>query len=608
MTRAADQVSELVEGVALVRDTCNVYVLRSGRDAVAIDFGSGSVLDCLDELGIDRVTDVLVTHHHRDQVQGLRRAVDAGARIWVPPGEADLIAGVDQHRRTRRVTNNYDLREDLFSLREAVPVAGTVDEYRTRAYAGVDVFTLPTPGHTVGSVSYLVELGGRRVAFTGDLLHGAGKVWSLAATQWTYSGVEGQAATIFSCLMLGDRVPDLLLPSHGEPIEDPPAALALTRTRLQELIDLRLERPWDVEGWLRRPWVELSPHFLRNRASFAHSYALLSESGSALIVDWGYDVSLVAWGFDDRQARRPLLESIGVLKREYGVERVDAVVTTHYHDDHVAGLNLLRDVEGTEVWSPANVAPILEDPRRYDLPCLWFEPIPVDRTLALGEPFTWREYELTPYELPGHTLYAAAIAFEVDGRRVVAYGDQYAVNGQGPDRLNYQYRNRFRYGDFVRSAELFRELRPDLIVGGHWPPREVDDAYLEQLLADGRRVEELHGELLPLDELDLGAEGFLVRVAPYRSTVPRGGELAFEVTVRNPFDRAETAVVALALPDGWQARPASHELDLAAREEALVRFDVTVGGEPARHVPVAADVTVGGTRFGEQADALVDVK
>jgi glyoxylase-like metal-dependent hydrolase (beta-lactamase superfamily II) len=540
MTRAADQVSELVEGVALVRDTCNVYVLRSGRDAVAIDFGSGSVLDCLDELGIDRVTDVLVTHHHRDQVQGLRRAVDAGARIWVPPGEADLIAGVDQHRRTRRVTNNYDLREDLFSLREAVPVAGTVDEYRTRAYAGVDVFTLPTPGHTVGSVSYLVELGGRRVAFTGDLLHGAGKVWSLAATQWTYSGVEGQAATIFSCLMLGDRVPDLLLPSHGEPIEDPPAALALTRTRLQELIDLRLERPWDVEGWLRRPWVELSPHFLRNRASFAHSYALLSESGSALIVDWGYDVSLVAWGFDDRQARRPLLESIGVLKREYGVERVDAVVTTHYHDDHVAGLNLLRDVEGTEVWSPANVAPILEDPRRYDLPCLWFEPIPVDRTLALGEPFTWREYEL--------------------------------------------------------------------IVGGHWPPREVDDAYLEQLLADGRRLEELHGELLPLDELDLGAEGFLVRVAPYRSTVPRGGELAFEVTVRNPFDRAETAVVALALPDGWQARPASHELDLAAREEALVRFDVTVGGEPARHVPVAADVTVGGTRFGEQADALVDVK
>jgi glyoxylase-like metal-dependent hydrolase (beta-lactamase superfamily II) len=608
MTRAASQVTELTEGLALVRDICNVYVLRSGRDAVLIDFGSGSVLDCLDELGVDRVTDVLVTHHHRDQVQGLRRAVDAGARVWVPAGEADLVAGIDEHRRTRRVTNNYDLREDLFSLRDAVPVAGTVDEYRTRSYGGVDVFTLPTPGHTVGSVSYLVELGGRRVAFTGDLLYGAGKVWSLAATQWTYSGVEGQAATIFSCLMLGDREPDLLLPSHGAPVEDPPAAFELTRRRLQELIDLRLEKPWDVEGWMRRPWVALSPHFLRNRSSFAHCYALLSETGSALLVDWGYDLSLVAWGFDDRQARRPLLESIDVLKREFGVERVDAVVTTHYHDDHVAGLNLLRDVEGAQVWSPANVAPILEQPERHDLPCLWFEPIPVDRTLALGEPFTWNEYELTPHELPGHTLYAAAFAFEVDGRRVIAYGDQYAVNGQGPDVLNYQYRNRFRFDDFVRSAELFRELRPDLIVGGHWPPREVDDAYLEQLLADGGRVEELHGELLPLDEVDLGGEGFVARIEPYRASVGRGGTLALEVVVRNPFDRDETAVVALALPDGWSARPASHEVALGSKEEAAVRFQVTVGAEAVRRAPVTADVTVGDTPFGEQAEALVTVE
>jgi glyoxylase-like metal-dependent hydrolase (beta-lactamase superfamily II) len=69
--------TEIVRGVSLYRDTCNVYVLRSGREAVLIDFGSGAVLDRLGELGVDRVTDVLVTHHHRDQVQGLDRAVAA---------------------------------------------------------------------------------------------------------------------------------------------------------------------------------------------------------------------------------------------------------------------------------------------------------------------------------------------------------------------------------------------------------------------------------------------------------------------------------------------------------------------------------------------------
>jgi hypothetical protein len=80
-----------------------VYVLRSGREAVLIDFGSGAVLDRLGELGVDRVTDVLVTHHHRDQVQGLDRAVAAGARVWVPPVEKDLIAGVDRHRLRRPI-------------------------------------------------------------------------------------------------------------------------------------------------------------------------------------------------------------------------------------------------------------------------------------------------------------------------------------------------------------------------------------------------------------------------------------------------------------------------------------------------------------------------
>ena len=40
------------------------------------------------------------------------------------------------------------------------------------------------------------------------------------------------------------------------------------------------------------------------------------------------------------------------LQREFGVSRIDVAIPTHYHDDHVAGFNLLREVEGTEVWAP----------------------------------------------------------------------------------------------------------------------------------------------------------------------------------------------------------------------------------------------------------------
>src|SRR6059058_5949070 len=166
---------DVAPGVAMLRDTCNVYVLRAGREAVLVDFGAGTALDRLDELGVERVTDVLLTHHHRDQLQGLARAAAAGIRIWAPPVERELIEDVDRHWLVRPLDNDYDLRDDRFSLLEQVPVTGEAAEYRTRRYGAFDVFTLPTPGHTVGSVTYLVELGGRLLAFTGDLVYGEGK-------------------------------------------------------------------------------------------------------------------------------------------------------------------------------------------------------------------------------------------------------------------------------------------------------------------------------------------------------------------------------------------------------------------------------------------------
>ena len=598
----------VTSSVSIVRDTCNVYVLRNGREAVLIDFGSGAVLDELDALGVDRVTDVLVTHHHRDQVEGLARAAAAGIRIWVPPVEEELFTEIEQRWQSRQLDNDYDLRQDRFSLLENVPVTGTVDEYRRRAYGGIEIFTLPTPGHTAGSVTYLVEDDGRRLAFTGDLLYGPGQLWSLAATQWTYSGGEGQMVTILSTAALLDREPDLLLPSHGAPIDDPPAAVALLRERLEALLALRLEQPWNLERWLREPWVPITPHLLRNRTSFGASYALLSDSGAALLVDWGYDAAPgLAWG-TEKSTRRPLLTSIDALRRDHGIDRVEVVVPTHYHDDHVAGINLLREIEGTELWSPENFADVLEQPRRFDLPCLWFDPIPVDRRLPLEQPFTWREYELTPYPLPGHTFYAAAIAFEVDGRRVLATGDQQAVSGgpDGPDLLNYQYKNRFRIDDFVESAELYRRLQPEIIVSGHWLPRQVTPAYLDRLLADGKRVAELHRELLPLDEVDFGAEGFGARIEPYRSEVAPGGAAALTVWVRNPFAVEADAEVRLRVPEGW-TEPEPQRVSLPANGDATLRFEAVAGSQPVRRARVAVELTVDGRPFGQQAEALVDV-
>jgi glyoxylase-like metal-dependent hydrolase (beta-lactamase superfamily II) len=444
------------------------------------------------------------------------------------------------------------------------------------------------------------------LGFSGDLLYGPGKVWSLAATQWSYSGMEGAAMTHVSCGVLAAEELDLLLPSHGEPIAEPKRALELVRGRMQELVDLRREKPWDLRAWLERPYAPVTPHLLRNRTCLAHSYALLSESGAALLIDYGYDLCTGTPPASERAARRPLLASLPALRRNHGVDRVEVVVPTHYHDDHVAGINLLREVEGTEVWAPENVVPVLEAPHRHDLPCLWFDPVPVDRTLPVGGPFRWREYELTVHPLPGHTLHAAAISFEVDGKRVLARGDQESSDGPR-DVPNYYYRNRFRIDDYVTSAELYASVAPEIILSGHSEPRIVEDGYLDQLGADGRRLAELHRELLPLDEVDLGAEGFAARIEPYRSAVAAGEQVALAVTVQNPFGHEATAAVRLAVPAGW-AEPAGQEVLLPPLGEAVVRFALPAGGEATRRARIGAEVSVDGTRFGQQAEALVDVR
>ena len=596
-------VQAVAPGIHRFSDTCNVYVLVSGADAVLVDVGSGDVLDELGALGVERVTDVVVTHHHRDGVQGLARVAAAGAQIWVPPVERHLIEDASRHWQERALENDYDLRQDLFSLLDSVPVAGDAAEYRTRPYGAFELYALPTPGHTAGSLTYLLEHEGRRLAFCGDLVYGDGRLWSLAATQWSYSGAEGLAATHVSCAVLAARGPDLLLPAHGPVVEDPAGSLAAVRERVGELFRLRLEQPWDLDDMVAQPWAPITPHFLRNRASFANSYALVSESGAALVIDFGYDVTTGLVPATRREARRALLWPLDALRRDHGVERIEAAIPTHYHDDHVAGLELLRDVEGAEVWAPENVAPILLEPGRYDLPCLWFEPIWVDRVLTLGEPLRWHEYELKLHPLPGHTLYAVAIEVEVDGKRILATGDQQS-GGERPI-LNYQYRNGFRIDDFAASAELYRSVRPDVIVSGHWPPQEVTDELLDRLLEDGRRLAGLHRELLALEEPDFGAIELRAEIEPYRTSVASGEAFELAVRFRNPFARDAGARAELVVPAGWDA-PAPQEVPLPAHGGGIVRFELRAG-PPARRARIAADLTFDGVRFGQVAVAIVDV-
>ncbi|MBW6472115.1 MAG: MBL fold metallo-hydrolase [Anaerolineaceae bacterium] len=599
-------VVKISSNLYLYKNTCHVYIICQGESAVLIDFGDGSVLEFLEDLGIKEVTAVLMTHHHRDQAQGLQKAVDAGIPIWVPEIEQDLFSQVDWHWQARNILNNYNVREDRFSLLHSVLVSGLLRDYEHYDFSGINIEVVPTPGHTPGSISLIARIDGKQTCFVGDLIAGPGKLWSLAATQWTYNGAEGVVYSILSLLKLKREGVELLLPSHGEIIENTEAAIDLLIARLYSLL---LDRG-EFKNLLKKtenPFLQITPHVYRNVTSEANSYVIISDSGKAMIIDYGYDfVGGMAAG-TDRASRRPWLYTISILKENYGVQTIDVVLPTHYHDDHVAGINLLQRVEGASVWAPENFADILKHPHDYNLPCLWYDPIEPDEILPLEKTIQWEEFKITCYPLPGHTRYAVAILLAADDKRILFSGDHY----QGEEGLiwNYVYQNRYDLYDYLETADLYQKINPDIILSGHWSALNVKEGYFQKIKERAEKLVEHHRNILMLESENPGIEGFIARISPYQVQKKPGESVHYQCEIMNPMDSGQLIKTSLVLPEGWEAIPARIEKIVKAHQKVTLDFHVQIpdGQEPSRRIRIALEVTVGTRLFGQQAEALITI-
>lgn len=599
-------VIRICEHLYVHQDTCQVYVIKNNDYAVLIDFGSGEVLEHLEEIGVSKVTDILITHHHRDQVQGLEKANISGISIWVPHQEQELIGEADELWQRREIYNSYNNRQDRFSILNSVSIKGTLKDYGIYTFNGMEFTIHPTPGHTTGSISISTEVDNERICFTGDLIYAGGKVWSLAATQWSYNGGEGLPYQILSLLYIKDQEYERLLPSHGENMASRKTikqSIDKLIDRLSSLIKLRKQNP-RLYNLRDNPYEHITDHVLFNRTSMANSYVLVSESGKALFIDFGYDFMAGTAAGSDRSSRRPWLYTIPKLLRDFGVTKIDACIPTHYHDDHVAGFNLLKEVYNAKILCPKSFSDILNNPSKYDLPCLWYDPIQVDETLSLEEKIQWEEYEIILHPLSGHTRYSVAIEFAADGKKILCTGDQYADD----DGLfcNYVYKNRFDFDDFIESAKLYQSIKPDILLSGHWPRLNYSDDYGKRLEALGKEVSQLHRSLLPWEDGEINSEEFLARLLPYQIQVKSREIFTLKIEIRNPYNHNLPVKVQLKMPRGFQGED-YYEAELAGKDIVYFTSEVTAPCEPVRRARIGCDVTLGDIHYGEQAEMLVTV-
>lgn len=602
----------ILPGVWLFRDSCNVYALEGREGAVIVNAGTGRWLEHLDQLP-QRPAALVCTHYFRDHSAGAVAASERNIPIYVPEGEQAIFADPVQHYRQRETYIIYDNLWDLYAPIEGIPVAGTLTDYTQITLAGLALEVIPLPGVTLTQIGIGFTLSdGRRAVCCGEAIHSPGKFARIAPLQYNYNDLNGAVQANYSARALRDWQPDVLLPSLGEPIYDhTEEALALLQDNLRRLVAVRpgMTNWFDQTESLQR----VTDHVWLDRHSVANTWYLISESGKALAIDYGYRSTTCAWsGYSKPERRRALLHGLEGLKQQFGIECVDVVLVSHFHDDHVCGIPVLQRLHGTQCWAAENFADLLAQPDAHCFPCCWPVPIRVDRRLALDAPFAWEEYTFHLHPMNGHTRFAALIGFTADGRRFAHTGDQYFfTNGvesfEANGRLqNHVYRNGALLDGYAESGRWMLDWHPDVVLQGHQPAMFTDDAFFRHIAAWTEDYADLHRRIMPLGDaethFDLDSWGGWIW--PYRTHIPAASLITLMATVRNPFPASAELHLRLLGPKGWQGSSAT--VTAEARAEISCELTILPPG-PCRRQPIALELSTNDRIFGQVAEALVTV-
>jgi glyoxylase-like metal-dependent hydrolase (beta-lactamase superfamily II) len=598
----------------------------TGR-ALLIDPGADTLPRALQDLGVTEVAAVLLTHHHPAQHAALSTVRAPSTKVLVPRAEhallADPAAAFWSDPKNR--WHVYHTRPHAPMPARSIAPTGTLAPGDITTFGPARITAIATPGHTDGSLSFLVEVDGRRVAFVGDALAGPGQIPDIFSLQqgvdglMDYHGYLGGHGRLLAGLRdVLAHAPDTLVSALGGPMA--PSAIPDLEKRLSAAYAAYLSGsagryyfPKLFAGRESLPYMpdaptEPAPAHVRHTGT---TYVVISETGGALVLDCG----------DKR-----VIEHLRQWQRDGEIGGVEALWISHYHDDHVDAVpDFLAAFPGCPVLADGRLADVLERPEAFRLPCQSPHAIPVTRRLADGKAWRWHEFTLTSRFFPGQTLYHGALLAEGRGHRLFFIGDAFTPTGMD-DYCAYN-RNLLREAAEVKAAsgavaaaaqpsaagyarclQIVRAHNPVLMFNCHVDPgfrfEEAQLNFLEGNLAERRR---LFAALLPWPDPDFGLDSEWARAHPYQQSARAGTTVRVEVRIDNHAREAMAFAAALTAPDGWQVTPETRTTTIAGRDEGTLTFEVAIptGTAPGRHV-VPVHLHLGDRDLGPITEALID--
>ena len=379
------KLTRLLNNLFIFNDYVNVYAIIHENRAVLIDFGSGEILNYLSEIKVDKIDYILHTHYHRDQCFGDILALEQGIKIGGPKRERKLFNEAEKFWKTKSYYDIYFFKPTFFTSTYNIPLDVMFETEDSFDWGPYRFKIIDTRGHTKGSISYLVEIDGKKLAFTGDLIHSGGKVITYFDLQYYYNdnGENGIVRSYDSFKRLLNTSPDILLPSHGKIIKDPQKDVKIIQDKFErarvilgtEWASIEHSMTIDLPIDPGVPPVSLKDVFPSIiHKGFSPPYLIKGSNHNCILIDFA---GCSFFGFTESDLN-------GILK-DFSIETIDFVIPTHYHDDHTAGFSLLQNKYKLKIYALENIVDILENPTHYRIGCLTETPIKVDRVLKDGE-------------------------------------------------------------------------------------------------------------------------------------------------------------------------------------------------------------------------------
>lgn len=605
-------------------DTCNAYLLRDGDAGLLIDFGDGSVLDHLGEVGVKRVEWVLMTHHHREQCQGIERVDRSVSKIAAPLAEQALFETPTEFRKW------FPKLGDKFSVygasyvrppRFAIPLDKTLKADEVFKWRGISIRCLDTPGHSPGSMTYVARINGKSVAFSGGVIHDGARMTTWFDTEWDYGFAKGIDTLITSVALLVDQKLDLLLPSHGPTIRNPPSQLATYHKKLKAFRQ-RYVRGYSVfdstekeRDSISKPTAvplinQVTPHLykLSHKTKGKNFAIIVSDNGKGLILDCGL-------------FPKSMLEEIIVGMRVHmGLKEIDAFWISHMHGDHFLLGPTLKRTYGAKAWTLDRIVDKCENPRRYDYAALvsaygdGFDGMKIEKGFRDGETVEWEGYTIHVDWMPGQTEFGCCLWLELDGKRIAFTGDNLFGNPADAQQDGHEAvvaRNSAIFEEgYLYGSRYLKDLKPDIVMGSHSYVMHDPAKFLARYHEWSKTIIKLYRDLLPDENYEYLFDPYWVSAYPYRVDFTERDQQTVTVTVRNFRDAPQKHRVALQLPPGITAEPAVLEGTVARKSrqsyQVKLRVDRQKVASGVQIVPF--DITLDNKRYGELFDFLVRTK